>query len=117
MANRSYQLTSTDVRFLGQDPDVWMRNYTTTGVGNGNPANWSDAEVDALVLRQQTETDAPKQTATLLEVQRALFKKAAPIINLYCPYNYTGRWDYYHPVLDRGYAGTIGLHAWMEPKR
>ena len=104
------------MRFLGQDPDVWMRNLTTEGVGGGNAANWSDAEIDALALRQQTETDPAKQTATLQEIQRAAYKKAVPIINLYCPYTFTGRWDYYHPVLDRGYAGSIGLHAWMGKK-
>jgi peptide/nickel transport system substrate-binding protein len=111
---RDFQLTATNVFLISASLDTWLRMWGKTGIGTGNLARWSDPEVDDLIDRQMTEFDTEKQKKLILDLQRLILKKFAPIVNLYSPYTYTGRWGHFHPVLGQGHVGSAGHYAWTE---
>jgi len=113
---RNFQLTATPLLYQSQDPDLALRIFTTAGIGGGNTARWSDPEVDEIVGRVATEFDAEKQKTIISEAQKTILKKFSPIINLYAPYAFTGRWSYFHYVSPsvKGYAALYGHYSWTE---
>jgi hypothetical protein len=62
------------------------------------------------------EFDAEKQKQAVMEAQRLILKKVAPIVNLYTPYVFTGRWGYYHPPPGTGQVTLASHYAWTEKK-
>jgi len=112
---RDFQLAG--VRDVGgYDPDIHLRYQTTSGGGAQNLCRWSDADVDQIVTQQQTEFDLEKQKQIILDAQRLILKKFAPLVLLYAPYTYTARWSYYHPAQssDNGFVGVFGHYSWTE---
>jgi peptide/nickel transport system substrate-binding protein len=116
--SKGFVLAATDAWWLGQDPDIWLRYFgLPEGAGTGQAGGWaSTPEIQALIKQQATIADHNQQKPVILDAERKLLAAYCSTINLYSPYIFTGRWSYFHPVNDRGYAGVYGHYEWMEKK-
>lgn len=116
ISNSDFDLSTAERRVRGQDGNLWVSTFSDKMAGNGTPSKWTDAEIDALIDKQRGVLDTKQRDALVLEIQRLYFKKFSPGINLFSPYDFIGRWSYYHPVNDRGYVGLLAHHRWTEKK-
>jgi peptide/nickel transport system substrate-binding protein len=111
---KNFVLTAAYQYTRGLDADQWLGNQYKNGNGNGNACDWANDETDALFEKSRVEFDRNARHEILIEMQKKLFDAAAPWINLYAPIRFTARWNRYHPVNDRGHAGTLGHYHWLE---
>jgi ABC-type transport system substrate-binding protein len=108
------EIAAAGIRTRGQDGNVWVGGLSEGVNTSGIPTKWDDQAINTLVIQERGEVDAAKLKAIFLQIQREAFKKFAPTINLFTPYNFLARWSYYHPVRDRGYVGLLAHHQWTE---
>jgi peptide/nickel transport system substrate-binding protein len=115
LRNADFQMACAEQVQASQDPDQWLRGgWGSRGLaGTGNQARWTDKEIDELIARGQGEADKKARKEIVWQIQRLIFQKFAPAINLFVPYELTARWATYHPVTDRGTAGLWGHHSWI----
>jgi peptide/nickel transport system substrate-binding protein len=109
-----YDFSSSERYIVGTDADIELRQFYSTGSGGFSRAGFGDAEVDRLIEAQQREFDDDKRLALIHDAQRAILDAAHPIMNIWCPYDFVGRWKRYNPVLDQGYYGRYGHIEWIE---
>ena len=101
-----------------EDVDLPLRFYMGADTSSGRPANfmdYQDAEVDAAVLAAAQELDEEARVEKVLEAQRVIMRKSAPMFNVLSAINFGGRYDYVKgSITGRGSYGLFNRTTWLD---
>ncbi|MBI5287452.1 MAG: ABC transporter substrate-binding protein [Chloroflexi bacterium] len=101
-----------------EDVDLPLRFYMGADTSSGRPANfmdYQDADVDAAVLAAAQELDEEARVEKVLEAQRVIMRKSAPMFNVLSAINFGGRYDYVKgSVTGRGSYGLFNRTTWLD---
>lgn len=101
-----------------EDVDLPLRFYMGADTSAGRPANfmdYQDADVDAAVLAAAQELDEEARVEKVLEAQRVIMRKAAPMFNILSAINFGGRYSYVKgSISGRGSYGLFNRTTWLD---
>jgi ABC-type transport system substrate-binding protein len=104
-----------------EDVDLPLRFYMGADTSADRPANFMDyvdADVDAAVLAAAQELDEEARVEKVLEAQRVIMRKAAPMFNLHSQINFGGRYDYVKgAITGRGSLGLFNRTTWFSDEQ
>jgi len=98
-----------------EDPDLPLRFFMA---GSGNQKNfmgYDDPAVTNAILAAATELDETARIQKVLTAQKTVIQKWAPMLNLYSPINYGGRYAYVKgTITGRGSYGLFNRTTWLD---
>jgi hypothetical protein len=84
----------------------------------GRPANfmdYQDSDVDAACLAAAQELDEEARVEKVLEAQRVVMDKAAPMFTILSAINFGGRYSYVKgSITGRGSYGLFNRTSWLD---
>ena len=100
-----------------EDPDLPLRFYLGADTSTGRPANfmdYNDEDVNTAVLAAAQELDEEARVEKVLEAQRVIMRKAAPMFNMHSAINFAGRYEYVKgAITGRGSFGLFNRTTWF----
>ena len=104
-----------------EDVDLPLRFYMGADTSAGRPSNFMDfvdADVDAAVLAAAQELDEEARVEKVLEAQRVIMRKAAPMFNTHSSINFAGRYEYLKgAITGRGSLGLFNRTTWFSDEQ
>ncbi len=104
-----------------EDVDLPLRFYLGADTSTGRPANfmdYSDDDVNAAVLAAAQELDEEARVVKVLEAQRVIMRKAAPMFNTHSAINFAGRYEYVKgAITGRGSLGLFNRTTWFSDEQ
>jgi peptide/nickel transport system substrate-binding protein len=101
-----------------EDPDLPLRFYMGADTSTGRPANfmdYQDSDVDAACLAAAQELDEEARVEKVLEAQRVVMDKAAPMFTILSAINFAGRYSYVKgSITGRGSYGLFNRTTWLD---
>jgi ABC-type transport system substrate-binding protein len=76
---------------------------------------YDDPDVTAAILAAAEELDETARLQKVLTAQKTVIQKWAPMLNLYAPINYGGRYAYVKgTITGRGSYGLFNRTTWLD---
>ncbi|HEX5479815.1 MAG TPA: ABC transporter substrate-binding protein [Dehalococcoidia bacterium] len=98
-----------------EDPDFPMRFFLAGSGTQKNFMGYDDADVNAAIVAAAEELDEQARIQKVLTAQKTIIKKWAPMLNLYSPINYGGRYSYVKgSITGRGSYGLFNRTTWLD---
>ncbi len=98
-----------------EDPDLPLRFFLGSEGSRINFMGYKDPKVDAAVLAAAKELDANARIEKAKEAQRVIINTWAPMLNLYSPVGYGGRYSYVKGTISgRGSYGLFNITTWLD---
>jgi peptide/nickel transport system substrate-binding protein len=107
---------SCQIGYPSYSPEQHMRQFLTSGgSGQGNIAEWSDPEVDALYDDISATMDLNQRRDKVQAFERLIMQKQPPIIYLYSPFTYVQYRDYVKGIIPGGGdAASYNFRIWLD---
>ena len=102
------------------EPDRPLSFYDSLGVtGSGNWTNYSNKDLDKLILAQSEEFDEAKRKDIIYKAQRLILQEHGPQLTLTGGFAYAAHWNYVHFPYELGQdpsasAGPYGSDLWTD---
>jgi peptide/nickel transport system substrate-binding protein len=98
-----------------EDPDQPLRFFVGGSTFGSNFMGYDDPEVDAAILAAASELDETARIKKVQDAQRVLVNKWSPMLNIYSPIGYGGRYSYVKgSITGRGSYGLFNRTTWLD---
>jgi ABC-type transport system substrate-binding protein len=98
-----------------EDPDLPLRFYLSSTADINNFMDYTNEDVDAAILAAAQELDEERRVELTKEAQRVIIDDYAPMLNLYSPISYGGRYAYVKESIDgRGSYALFNSRIWLD---
>jgi ABC-type transport system substrate-binding protein len=98
-----------------EDPDYPLRFFVGGATFGSNFMGYNDEKVNAAVLAAGTELDEGERIKKAQEAQRVIVKAWSPMLNIYSPIGYGGRYSYVKgSISGRGSLGLFNRTTWLD---
>ncbi|MHB8375885.1 MAG: ABC transporter substrate-binding protein [Dehalococcoidia bacterium] len=98
-----------------EDPDLPLRFYLGAQGFGSNFMGYDDPKVDAAILAAAQELDETVRVQKVMDAQRAIINAWAPMLTIYSPIGYGGRYTYVKGTIGgRGSYGLFNRTTWLD---
>ncbi|MBF6599646.1 MAG: ABC transporter substrate-binding protein [Dehalococcoidia bacterium] len=98
-----------------EDPDLPLRFYIGKQGYGTNFMKYDDPKVDDAILAAATELNEEARIQKVMDAQRAVIKAWSPMLNIYSPIGYGGRYAYVKGTISgRGSLGLFNRTTWLD---
>jgi len=98
-----------------EDPDLPLRFFVGGASFGSNFMDYNDEKVNAAILAAGQEQNEDERVKKVQEAQRVIINAWAPMINIYSPIGYGGRYAYVKgSITGRGSLGLFNRTTWLD---
>ena len=98
-----------------EDPDLPLRFFVGGKTFGSNFMGYDDQKVNDAVLAAAQELDESARIKKVQDAQRAIINAWAPMLNIYSPIGYGGRYSYVKgSITGRGSLGLFNRTTWLD---
>ncbi len=98
-----------------EDPDLPLRFFVGGATFGSNFMGYDDPKVDQAILAAAQELDENARIQKVMEAQRVVINAWSPMLNIYSPIGYGGRYAYVKGTINRrGSYGLFNRTTWLD---